>query len=232
MAGWFGKRKRQRQQNAALDAIMGAAQERGIPTMRVDDPDELAISLGLAQQQQGNLAQAEETFRLIAGDGRRAAPKASFYLGVVQQDRGDLAGAQASFRQALTASDPQVVAGAAVNLASLLVEQHEVAEAERLMCQAETTCPPYAARARFNLGCLLALQGRNQEAEASFHWVIDGRDRDEAPGAMTHLAALYFRTGRFEESERLYRQVLASGHREFTPLAAAGLADIQGRRGS
>ena len=91
MAGWFGKRKRQRQQerNAALEAIMGAAQDRGVPTMRVDDPDELAISLGLAQQQQGNLALAEETFRLIAGDGRRAAPKAAFYLGVIQQDRGD-----------------------------------------------------------------------------------------------------------------------------------------------
>ena len=119
-----------------------------------------------------------------------------------------------------------------MNLANLLVERRELAEAERLLRQAETSFPPHAARARFNLGCLLALQGRNQEAEASFQWVIDGRDPDDAPGAMTHLAALYFRTGRIDESERLYRQVLASGHPEFTALAEAGLDDIRRRRGS
>ena len=112
-----------------------------------------------------------------------------------------------------------------------LVEQREFADAERLLRQAETTFPPYAARARFNLGCLLALQGRNQEAEASFHWVIDGRDptrpRRHDPPGRTLLPH-----GRFEESERLYRLVLASGHPEFTSLATLGLADIRRRRGS
>jgi tetratricopeptide (TPR) repeat protein len=131
----------------------------------------------------------------------------------------------------VTASDPQVAAAAAVNLANLLAEQREFAEAERLMRQAEITYPPYADRARFNLGCLWAVQGRHQEAEAAFHGVIAGGDPDEAPGAMTHLAALYFRTGRFEESERLYRQVLASGYPEFPALAEAGLADIRRRGG-
>ena len=51
-------------------------------------------------------------------------------------------------------------------------------------------------------------------------------------GTLTHLAALYFRTGRYDESERLYRQALAAGHPEFTALAEAGLADIQRRKGS
>ena len=44
MAKWFGKR---RQRAGAVDALLGAAQERGIPTMRVEDPEELSAQPGV-----------------------------------------------------------------------------------------------------------------------------------------------------------------------------------------
>jgi hypothetical protein len=58
MAGWFGKRERQRQEerNAALNAIMEAAQDRSIPTMRVNNPGELIFYMGVTSQEQGDLA--------------------------------------------------------------------------------------------------------------------------------------------------------------------------------
>ena len=72
MPRWFGRRGREEKGAAATDALLGAAQERGIPTMRVDDPDEVAISLGVAAHQMGDLARAEEIFRTVAGSGRRS----------------------------------------------------------------------------------------------------------------------------------------------------------------
>ena len=97
------------------------------------------------------------------------------------------------------------------------MQRGEFAEAERLLRQVETTHPPYTDRVRFNLAGVLAMQGRNQEAEAIFGQVIEAGDPEEAPGAMTQLAALYFRTGRFDESERLYRQAWPPGTRSSPP---------------
>jgi Flp pilus assembly protein TadD len=77
---------------------------------------------------------------------------------------------------------------------------------------------------------VLAMQGRNDEAEAGFRRAVDSGHPDDATGALTYLAALYFRTGRLDESERAYRRVLATGHPEFAPLARAGLDDIRRRR--
>ena len=139
---------------------------------------------------------------------------------------------EAQAATAAAAADPQISTAAALNLALLLMQRGEFPEAERLLRQVETTHPPYTDRVRFNLAGVLAMQARNQEAEAIFSQVIEAGDPEEAPGAMTQLAALYFRTGRFDESERLYRQALAAGHPEFTALAAAGLDDIERRRGS
>ena len=94
----------------------------------------------------------------------------------------------------------------------------------------ESGSPQWAPRAAFNLGGVLAMQGRNDEAEAAFRRAVDSGHPDDATGALTYLAALYFRTGRLDESERAYRRVLATGHPEFAPLARAGLDDIRRRR--
>jgi Flp pilus assembly protein TadD len=102
---------------AATDALLGAAQERGIPTMRVDDPDEVAISLGVAAYQKGDLARAEEIFRTVAGSGRRSAAKVAYYLGELLQGRGDLASAERAYRQAAEGDDREIAAVAMVNLA-------------------------------------------------------------------------------------------------------------------
>ncbi|HJU01090.1 MAG TPA: tetratricopeptide repeat protein, partial [Actinomycetes bacterium] len=160
MPRWFGRRSREEKQAAARDALLGAAQQRGIPTMRVDDPEELAVSLGVAAYQNGDLARAEETFRTVAAAGRRASAKAAYYLGELLQGRG------------------------------------EVAEAEGLLRAVESQSPQWAPRAAFNLGGVLAMQGRNDEAEAAFRRAVDSGHPEDAPGALTYLAALYFRTGR------------------------------------
>ena len=46
---------------------MAAAQDRSIPTMRIDNPDELIFSMGVTSQEQGDLAGAERSFRQAAG---------------------------------------------------------------------------------------------------------------------------------------------------------------------
>jgi len=130
MPRWFGKRRRDKERAAAVDALLGAAQERGIPTMRVDDPDEVAIH------------------------DREMAPVAMVNLATIVMGRGDLA------------------------------------EAERLLRAVETGSPRWAPRAAFNLGGVLAMRGRNDEAEAAFRRAVDWGHPDDAPGALTYLAAL------------------------------------------
>jgi Flp pilus assembly protein TadD len=129
MPRWFGRRGREEKGAAATDALLGAAQERGIPTMRVDDPDEVAISLGVAAYQKGDLARAEEIFRTVAGSGRRSAAKVASYLGELLQGRGDLASAERAYRQAAEGDDREIAAVAMVNLAAIVMERGDLAEA-------------------------------------------------------------------------------------------------------
>ena len=110
MPRWFGRRGREEKGAAATDALLGAAQERGIPTMRVDDPDEVAISLGVAAYQKGDLARAEEIFRTVAGSGRRSAAKVAYYLDELLQGRGDPASAERAYRQAAEGDDREIAA--------------------------------------------------------------------------------------------------------------------------
>jgi tetratricopeptide (TPR) repeat protein len=117
-----------------------------------------------------------------------------------------------------------------VNLAAIVMGPGGLAEAEGLLRAVESGSPQWAPRAAFNLGGVLAMQGRNDEAEAAFRRAVDSGHPDDATGALTYLAALWFRTGRLDESERAYRRVLATGHPEFAPLARAGLDDIRRRR--
>ena len=111
------------------------AQERGIPTMRVDDPDELAVSLGVAAYQKGDLARAEESLATVAGSGRRSAGKATYLLGELLQGQGDLAGAESAFRQAAEGDDREIAAVAMVNLAAIVMGRGDLAEAEGLLVQ-------------------------------------------------------------------------------------------------
>ena len=83
MPRWFGRRGREEKGAAATDALLGAAQERGIPTMRVD---EVAISLGVAAY----LAEAEGLLRAVESGSPQWAPRAAFGLGgvlVIQRRR-------------------------------------------------------------------------------------------------------------------------------------------------
>lgn len=183
MVEWF--RRRKRHPVSMQDALMEEAQRRGIPTFRVEDPDEFSIDLGLAAQEQGNFAQAETAFRTIAAGGGRTAGKANFHLGVVLQDRGDLAGAERAFRADADADDPKVAAGASLNLAVLLMERRDFDEAERLLRVAESVPSQFTARAAFNLGGVRSMQGRIDEAEAAFRRAVDSGDPDDGPGALT-----------------------------------------------
>jgi Flp pilus assembly protein TadD len=188
MPRWFGRRSREEKQAAARDALLGAAQQRGIPTMRVDDPEELAVSLGVAAYQNGDLARAEETFRTVAAAGRQASGKAAYYLGELLQGRGDLAGAEHAYRQAVAGEDREIAVVAMVNLAAILMGRGEVAEAERLLRAVESESPQWAPRAAFNLGGVLAMQGRNDEAEAAFRRAADSGHPEFVPLARAGLA--------------------------------------------
>jgi tetratricopeptide (TPR) repeat protein len=72
--------------------------------------------------------------------------------------------------------------------------------------------PEEAPEAAFNLGFLLAEQGRPEEAAAAYRQAIDSGHADAAPKAAVNLGDLLAEQGRPEEAAAPYGQVVDPGH--------------------
>lgn len=123
--------------------------------------------------------------------------------------RGRQEEAEAVLRQALASDDPNLAAGASLDLAKLFARDVDEEEAayRRIMEEGE---PEAAAGAASWLASLLNTQGRADEAEAVLRRAIDLDPRD-ASWAMHRLGRLVAQGGRnHEEAEALLRQAMDS----------------------
>jgi hypothetical protein len=94
MASWLRKRRQQRSGQGA-DAIIGAANKRGVPVIRAtaSEAEDTAIAVAEQLYEQGQVADAEQGLRDIVAHGSPlAASRAAFSLGVMLKVRGDTAG--------------------------------------------------------------------------------------------------------------------------------------------
>lgn len=69
-----------------------------------------------------------------------------------------------------------------------------------------------------------------EDAMAALQQAVDANHPDESIGALLYQGVVFYKTGRFDEAERAYRDVAQSGHPEFVPTAQASLADLARKR--
>ena len=173
-------------------------------------------NLGLALQEQGRLAEAEQAFRrAIAADPRYA--RARYNLGNVLRAQGRLAEAVASLRTALELQPSYPKAWNALGVA--LLESEDLAGAADCLRRAIQLAPRYA-KALFNYGDLLARLDRWEEAIESLRRAIQA-DPGHAK-AHARLGGLLVSRFQFGAAERAFLRVVEidPGHAE----ARTGLA--------
>jgi tetratricopeptide (TPR) repeat protein len=135
------------------EAILAEAERRGIPTLRVDDAEDLLIGMAKTELEQGRTARAEQILREVLDRGRQARGLAALNLGILLQERGDLAGARQAYETALASEDHLAAGAAALNLGHLLATDGEAAEDERLFATAMSSGHPEAAPKAASAAC-------------------------------------------------------------------------------
>lgn len=163
------------------------------------------FDLGNAQDAQGRVAEAEESFRR-AVEIHPSFAAAHNNRGNALTRLGRLREAEEAYRRAL-ALQP-VFAEALSNLANTLNQLGRPAEAEAAARRALELRPDFAAACN-NLGLSLQALGRLPEAEAAFRRALQIRAGD--PLAAGNLGALLHALGRVGEAEACYRSALADG---------------------
>ncbi|MFB9158607.1 tetratricopeptide repeat protein [Chromobacterium violaceum] len=167
--------------------------------------------LGVCAARLGQAALAEQCWRqALALDP--ATPDAHYNLGCLASERGDAAAADAHYRAEL-ARDPGH-ASSLGNLGNLLQDAGRLDEAEACFRRRLAVQP--SACGHYQLGRLLAGQGRNCEAEAQLRACLDETPDDVE--ALQLLGRLLEERGEAGEAEAMLRRALESapGH------AAAG----------
>jgi tetratricopeptide (TPR) repeat protein len=169
-------------------------------------------SLGLVQERQGKLAEAEAEYREAIRLQPNHAP-AHYNLGVVLGRQGKLAEAERLFREALRLQPD--LAGAHRNLGVALERQGKLAEAEAAYREA-LRLQPTLAEVHYDLGSVLIRLGKLPEAEAAYGEAI--RLQPDNAGAHCELGLVLERQGRDAEAEAAFREAIrlqpdyAEGH--------------------
>jgi tetratricopeptide (TPR) repeat protein len=109
------------------------------------------------------------------------------------------------------------------DLGRLLLEQKRADEAIDVLSKA-TELDPQLDDAHFNLGKALALAGKGKDADIAFEKSIDLKRK-----ALAH-AAEHQRAGRFDEAEKLYRQILRNNPVNVDALRLLGTVAFQAQR--
>ena len=224
-----------RRQSVAQKAMLQAAEERGIPVVKVDDQWALINSLAAELHRQGKPAEAETMFRQVLESGSpEAAASAAYNLGLLCEKRGERAQARTYYAWVLEHGDATLRAFAGLNYGVQLMAEGRFRESvplfERVIDSGDAEAAPRAAH---SLGIVLIRESKFAEAMVALQKAVDSGHPDEAPGALLRIGALLFKQGRRLEAENAFRRVIASRHPEFGPSAEECLQQLlDERRGS
>ncbi|WP_326551913.1 tetratricopeptide repeat protein [Micromonospora sp. NBC_01813] len=175
----------------SMDAVLAEAVGRGIPTVRVTDPDDLSIALAAQEHAKGRTDRALQSLREVMAAGRPAHGLAALNLGILLEERGDLAGARHAYGIALASGDTSSAGAAGLNLGLLAVEARNFVEAERLFrAAAESDHPLARIEGAINLAGALLLRGAVGEARIYYRRVVDSGHPEYAPQAAARLTSL------------------------------------------
>ena len=128
---------------------------------------------------------AEVDFMAVLGDSTYPHAKAVHYnLGLTYLARGQLGAAEESFSRAIIPPNP--VFGAYMELAALAQQQGQMDQSIALLEEAKLTFPE-AIEVSFELGKVLALLGRDDEARPYLEQVIADEPKSEAAASARAL---------------------------------------------
>ncbi len=167
----------------------------------------------------GRLAEAEPVCRFVAESDHPNAHAARRDLGLILTEFGRFDEAEQAFRAVVKSGDPEQSPSAAANLAQLLADMGRPGEAEEFFLFAmEAPNAQVAGVAAMGWGNVLRKQfGRMDEAAIAYRAAARNDHEAIRHAALTNLASLLGK--HFAESEAALREVIASGHPDFVPMA-------------
>jgi TPR repeat protein len=155
------------------------------------------VALGYLSLAQQKYSEAWQWLNSAVLDGDN---EAYFYLGRLHELRGDLEAAEESYEIAISRGFMR----ARNNLATLLLRDDRLAEAERILREISVS----DLVAAFNLALILSRTDRESEAEQIYLRCIE---QDDSSDAKTNLAFLWYKQGRKSEAKDLLLSAAQAG---------------------
>lgn len=185
--------------------------------------------LGALYVQEGNLTEGLDLLKrgLETATDPIVLYELHYHLGIAYTQSQQLHRAALHYRTSLrqpVLSSLQL--GAYVNLASLLQQQGNLAEAEQLYRTALQIDPTFAI-AHFNLGLLLKTTNQLRAAIEAYHQAI--RYKPDYAEAYQNLGVALFKNGNLPESQQAFQQAIALYEQRHSPEAdrlRQGLAEL------
>jgi predicted TPR repeat methyltransferase len=180
-----------------------------------------ALTLGIQQQQAGNLGQAEALYRQVL-DAEPSHPNARFRLAVLCQMQSRLAEAVEHYRHLLQCEPGSVQALNNLGLVLARLGQH----AEALACCTEAVrLRPDCAEFVNNLGSVHGALGEREQAGAAYRRALELKP--QYPAAWNNLGNLHLTQNRLDEAVRCFQEALALAPTDATLLTNLGSALLQ-----
>jgi len=192
-----------------------------------------ATALGVVLDQQGDLAGAEEAYRLAIHTRQPdMSPLAAVNLGQILDRRGNFAAAAQAYQLAIDSRHVDQAPLAAMNLGVLRQRQEDPVGAEQAYKLAiDSGHSNWAPKALYNLGVLRRQRNDVAGAEQAFQLAVESGNPESAPRSAVSLGTLRQDQGDLSGAQYYYQLAIDSAHTEETPKAALALGVIRFQQG-